>query len=266
MLPALFVSHGAPDIILRDVPARRFLQGLGASLPRPRAVVAVTAHWETPRPAVGATPRPGTIHDFGRFDDRLFEMRYPAPGDPALAERVSDLLCDAGLASELDRARGLDHGVWVPLMLMYPDADIPVVPLSVQPDLGPAHHLQVGRALAPLRAEGVLVVASGSFTHDLARFRGRAVESATPEDVDAFAGWFDAALVEGRTGDLLTYRTRAPHAEENHPTEEHLLPLYVALGAAGPGARAERIHASATHGVLRMDAYAFGGDAAARAA
>ena len=181
---------------------------------------------------------------------------YP-PGDPALAEHISDLVCAAGLASRLDPRRGLDHGVWVPLMLMYPDADIPVVPISVQPEYGPAHHLELGRSLAALREEEVLVLASGSFTHDLSRFRGRDVEAATPTDVDAFAGWFDTALTEGRTCDLLTYRTRAPNAVENHPTDEHLLPLYVALGAAGPDAKAERIHRSSTYGVLRMDAYSF---------
>ena len=257
MLPTIFVSHGAPTLALQEVPARHFLEGLGASLPRPRAIAVVTAHWETQRPSVGAAPHPATIYDFGRFDDRLFQMRYPAPGDPAVADHVSDLLCEAGLSSAVDPARGLDHGVWVPLLLMYPDAAIPVVPVSIQPDCGPAHHLQVGRALAALRNEDILVLASGSFTHDLSRFRGRSVESATPADVDEFAGWFDTALTEGRTTDLLAYRTHAPHAEENHPTEEHLLPLYVALGAAGPGARAERLHASSTYGVLRMDAYAF---------
>lgn len=257
MLPTIFVSHGAPTLALQDVPARRFLDGLGTGLPRPRAVAAVTAHWETPHPSVGGALRPETVHDFGRFDDRLFALRYPAPGDPALADQVSDLLCGAGLASEVDRTRGLDHGIWVPLLLMYRDADVPVVPISVQPGCGPAHHLQVGRALAALREQDVLVLASGSFTHDLSRFRGRALESATPADVDEFAGWFDQALTQGRTTDLLGYRTRAPHAEENHPTEEHLLPLFVALGAAGPGARAERLHRSSTYGVLRMDAYAF---------
>ncbi len=262
MLPSLFVSHGAPTLALQDVPARHFLEGLGASLPRPRAIVAITAHWEASPVSVGAAPHPVTIHDFGRFDDRLFAMRYPAPGDPALAEHITDLLCAAGLESRVDPARGLDHGVWVPLVLMYPGADIPVVPLSVQPACGPAHHLQVGRALAPLRDEGVLVMGSGSFTHDLARFRGRALGDAPPEDVEAFAAWFDAALVEGRMTDLLGYRTRAPHAVENHPTEEHLLPLFVALGAAGPGAagtvNARHLHRSSTYGVLRMDAYAFG--------
>lgn len=257
MLPSVFVSHGAPNLLLQDVPARHFLEDLGRSQPRPKAILAVSAHWETAGVRVGTASRPATIHDFGRFDDRLFAMRYPAPGDPALADRVQDLLSEAGLAAAADPARGLDHGVWVPLTLMYPDADIPVVPVSVQSALGPAHHLQLGRALAPLRAEGVLVLASGSFTHDLGRFRGRALEEAAPEDVDAFAGWFDAALTERRVTDLLGYRSRAPFAAENHPTEEHLLPLFAALGAAGPDARADRLHSSTTHGVLRMDAYAF---------
>lgn len=257
MLPTIFVSHGAPTLALQDVPARRFLEQLGATLPRPRAIVAVTAHWETASACVGAAFHPATVHDFGRFDDRLFDISYPAPGDPALAGRVAGLLREAGLGDSADPGRGLDHGVWVPLLLMYPAADIPVVPVSIQPDAGPAHHLALGHALAPLRDDGVLVLASGSFTHDLGRFRGRALESPTPDDVAQFAGWFDHALLEDRVDDLLAYRTRAPHAAENHPTEEHLLPLFAALGAAGPGARAERLHASATYGVLRMDAYAF---------
>jgi 4,5-DOPA dioxygenase extradiol len=257
MLPTIFVSHGAPTLALQDVPARHFLEHLGQTLERPRAIVAVSAHWETRQASVGGAAQPKTIYDFGRFDDRLFQMRYPAPGDPALADEISDLICDAGLESRVDPARGYDHGIWVPLTLMYPNADIPVVPVSVQPGYGPAHHLALGRAMASLRAQGVLVMASGSFTHDLARFRGQPLESAAPADVTEFADWFDKALLEGRTQDLLTYRTRAPHAAENHPTEEHLLPLYVALGAAGPNAHAEHLHASSTYGILRMDAYAF---------
>lgn len=257
MLPTIFVSHGAPTLALQDVPARHFLEQLGRDLPRPRAIAVVTAHWETRQASVGGAAKPETIHDFGRFDDRLFAMRYTAPGDPALADRMSDLLCAAGLESRVDPRRGLDHGVWIPLILMYPEADIPVVPVSVQPGYGPAHHLDLGRALSSLREDGVLVLGSGSFTHDLARFRGGPLDAAPPEDVQDFAAWFDAALTEGRTCDLLTYRTRAPHAVENHPTEEHLLPLYVAMGAAGPNAKAKRLHSSSTYGILRMDAYAF---------
>ena len=261
MLPSLFVSHGAPTLALQDAPARRFLQQLGASQPRPRAIVVASAHWETAEPRLGAAPHPETIHDFGRFDDALFAMRYPAPGDAALAARAAALLGEAGVAARLDPSRGLDHGVWVPLILMYPEADIPVIPLAIQPDAGPEHHMRLGQALASVRAERVLVLGSGSFTHDLSRIRFREPPAGTPADapadVEEFAAWFDAALAEGRKDDLLAYRSRAPHAAENHPTEEHLLPLYVALGAAGGTARAERLHSSSTFGVLRMDAYAF---------
>jgi 4,5-DOPA dioxygenase extradiol len=256
-IPSVFVSHGAPTLVLQEAPARSFLQSLGASLPRPRAILCVTAHWETNRPAAGGAAHPETIHDFGRFDDRLFQMRYPAPGDPELAVRAATMLNAAGLNGAVSPTHGLDHGVWAPLMLMYPDADIPVVPFSVQSHMGTAHHLKVGQALAALREDDLLVLGSGSYTHDLSRFRGRTLESATPDDVADFAGWFDEALMQGRTEDLLSYRTLAPHAEENHPTEEHLLPLYVAMGAGGPGAKAEHLHESSTYGVLRMDAYGF---------
>jgi 4,5-DOPA dioxygenase extradiol len=259
MFPSLFLSHGSPMTAVTPVPARDFLVGLGRRLGRPRAIVVASAHWETERPTVNAVERNETIHDFFGFPRPLYDLRYPAPGDPALAERISDLLCAAGIAADVDRRRGLDHGAWIPLLLAYPDADIPVLEVSVQSHLGPAHHLQVGAALAPLREEDVLIIGSGSFTHDLSRFRGQAVDSPEAPDVTAFADWMDTALREGRRCDLLTYRTKAPHAEVEHPTEEHLLPLFVALGAAGAGAAVERLHSSADYGVLRMDAYAFGG-------
>jgi 4,5-DOPA dioxygenase extradiol len=142
-------------------------------------------------------------------------------------------------------------------MLAWPAADIPVLQVSVQGHLGPTHHLELGRALAPLRARDVLVIGSGSFTHDLRRFFGQPVDAPEPPDVAAFSAWMDAAIREGRQGDLLAYRHKAPHAAEEHPTEEHLLPLFVAMGAAGPELRPEHLHAATEHGVLRMDAYAF---------
>jgi len=257
MLRPIFLSHGAPTLPFEDVPARAFLKGLAATMPRPRAILVVSAHWETRVPTVNAVERNRTIHDFSGFPEALYQLEYPAPGDDALADRVADLLSAAGLHSAIDRNRGLDHGAWVPLMLAWPDADIPVVQLSVQSHLGPGHHLELGRALAPLTHEGVLILASGSFTHDLSSWRGHAGKP-EPTWVAGFADWFDAALTGKRTSDLLAYRTLAPHAARNHPSEEHLLPLFVALGAAGPDARAERLHASTTYSVLRMDAYSFG--------
>ncbi len=257
MLPTLFLSHGAPTLPLTQSPAAAFLKGLAAGIERPQAILVASAHWETERPEVNAVAANETIHDFYGFPRALYELAYPAPGDPALAARIVATLAAAGLPGTLDRKRGLDHGAWVPLLLAWPAHDIPVLQLSVQTRLGPAHHAALGAALAGLRADGILVIGSGSWTHDLRRFRGQAEDAPVQPDVTEFADWMDRAVLEGRRDDLINYRTRAPHAANNHPTEEHLLPLYVALGAAGPAAKAERLHKSAMFSMLRMDAYAF---------
>ena len=253
-LPVLFVSHGAPTLPLEDIPARQFLVDLGAALPRPRAILAVSAHWLTDRPAVSAATRPETVHDFYGFPAELYELRYPAFGDPALAGRAKDLLSGAGLDATVDARRGLDHGAWVPLMLMYPEADVPVIQLSLQPRLGTRHHLRLGAALAPLRDEGVLILASGGATHNLREFRGSRAEDPLADYAGRFAGWISDAVERGDREALANYRAIAPDAARNHPSEEHLLPLHVAAGA---GARGERIHHSASYGILAMDAYRF---------
>ncbi len=258
-MPSLFLSHGAPTLPLTDTPARTFLREAGATLPRPRAILVVSAHWETAVPTVNAVDRNETIHDFYGFPRPLYDMRYPAPGAPDVAARVAELIKADGLACQIDTKRGLDHGAWVPLILMYPQADIPVLQLSVQPHLGPAHALRVGRAIAGLRAEGVLIIGSGSFTHDLSEFRGHDVNDPAPDWVNAFADWFDERLRDQRLADLIDYRRQAPYGAKNHPTEEHLLPLYTAMGAAGEHPRATRLHASATYSIIRMDTYAFSG-------
>lgn len=261
MLPSLFVSHGAPDLLLTEAPAKQFLQGLLAQLPyRPKAILVSSAHWETPEPAINAPETNDTIHDFGGFPEPLYRMHYPAPGAMELALRASELIVKQGFTARIDRNRGLDHGAWAPLLLMHPAADMPVAQISVQPNLGPAHHLAIGQALAPLRNEGVLVLGSGSFTHDLSEYMAyrRVLSAPEPEWVTKFADWFDQALARGDTEQLLTYRSHAPHAAKNHPTEEHLLPLFVAMGAAGPQPSTHRLHTSTTHGVLRMDVYSFG--------
>ncbi len=255
--PSLFLSHGSPMLALEDCPAHRFLTDYGRRLGRPEAIVVATAHWESDRPAVGADPSPDTVYDFYGFPTALSEIRYEAPGDPALAGRVASKLADAELPATVDTARGLDHGIWVPLCLLYPAADIPVVPVAVQPDAGPAHHLALGAALRPLRKEGVLVIGSGSATHNLAEFRGQALDADVPEWVSGFGDWVADTLVAGRRDDLVHYRERAPHAVRNHPTEEHFMPLFVAMGAGEDGGSAERVHASHNYGVLAMDAYAF---------
>jgi 4,5-DOPA dioxygenase extradiol len=256
-LPALFVSHGAPTMILQPVPVREFLSGLGAALPRPKAILAVSAHWESAALAISTAAQPETIHDYYGFPEPLYRLHYRAPGAPELAPRVAALIEAAGLGCEIDPRRGLDHGAWVPLMLMYPEARIPVTQLSVQPGLGAAHHYRLGQALRPLREEGVLVLGSGGITHNLAAFRGHAPGDPAPDWVAQFRDWMAAAIEAGRDEDAIEYRSRAPHGARNHPSEEHFLPLLVAAGARTPGNPGRRIHTSTTYGVLAMDAYAF---------
>lgn len=258
-MPALFISHGSPMLVIEPSPARDFLAGYGRTLGRPRAIVIASAHFNTNRPAVVTDARPGMIYDFGNFDRKLFEMVYPAPGEPKVAARAMELLAAAGLAPAPVAGRGYDHGVWVPLMLLYPDADVPVVQVSVQPALGAAHHLAVGRALAPLADDGVLVIGSGSLTHNLQEFfrGGREADAPPPAWVAKFEDWIYDKATTGAVDDLVHYRERAPYARENHPSEEHLLPLHVALGAGGEHATGKRVHASHRNGVLSMDTYAF---------
>lgn len=255
-LPPLFLSHGAPTVAVEDVPARLFLKSLGAVLPRPKAILIVSAHWETANPVVTSGTQHKTLYDFSGFPEPLYQLTYPAAGNPELAGRVIDLLHHAGLSAKGDAERGLDHGAWIPLILAWPTADIPVVQLSIQSHLGPGHHLQLGSALQPLTQEGVQIIASGSLTHDLSSWRDH-FGKAEPDWVTRFAEWINDALASQHLCDLLAYRRLAPHAARNHPTEEHLLPLFVALGAAGANARSQRIHKSSTYGVLRMDAFRF---------
>lgn len=257
-LPVLFVSHGAPTLPLESSAAHDFLTGLGAALGRPRAILVVSAHWETGQPAVSTAVQPETIYDFYGFPQELYRLHYPAPGAPQLAARVAGLLAASGMPARLDPQRGLDHGAWTPLILMYPQADIPVTQLSIQPQAGAEYHLKLGEALRPLREEGVLILASGSVTHNLREFRGSAGREARPPAwVTEFNEWLAAALLAGRRCDLAAYRSKAPHAARNHPTEEHLLPLLVAAGAADGRGEAERLHSSYAYGVIGMDAYRF---------
>jgi 4,5-DOPA dioxygenase extradiol len=257
--PALFVSHGAPNLILRSSAARDFLAGLSGSLAKPKAIVSVSAHFAAVRPTVVADPAPGMIYDFGGFEPELYEMVYPAPGDPALAEDVARRLADAGLAPAVMAKRGYDHGTWVPLKLAFPEADVPIVQLSVEPRRDPRHHYEIGRALAGLGDQGVLVFASGSLTHNLHEVFGlggmKPLDAASPAWVSEFADWVAEKVAAGDVEALLDYRRQAPHAVRNHPTDEHLLPLFVALGAGGTNA--VRIHDSRNYAVLAMDAYRF---------
>lgn len=259
--PSLFLSHGAPTMALEPSPARAFLTGLGRQLPAPKAILVASAHWQTDGYRVSTAALPRTIHDFGGFGEQLHRFQYPAPGSPEVAHRAASLLRDAGIGVTEDPVRGFDHGVWVPLSLLYPGADIPVVSLSLDAKGGPDEHYALGQALAPLRGEGVMIVGSGSLTHDLGsivwphddeRAAGRSPPA--PAWVSEFADWFAERVAADDRAALLNYRHIAPHATRNHPTDEHLLPFFVALGAGGKGTR---LHSSNTFGVLAMDAYGF---------
>jgi 4,5-DOPA dioxygenase extradiol len=270
-LPSLFVSHGSPMLALEPGAAGAFMQALGPAIDgafgRPRAVVVASAHSLTREPVLMAAPRHQTVHDFGGFPDALYQLRYDAPGGDGLAPRVAQLVRDAGLPIHLVPDGGLDHGIWVPLRYIYPGVDVPVLPLAFPPDWSPQQLFQLGRALAPLREEGVLVMGSGSITHNLRMVFSRRAHDRTAADDEpelpesaAFRRWFVERSTASDHEALFDYRRQAPHAALMHPTDEHLLPWYVAAGAGHEGP-AVRIHDSVTVGCLGMDAYAFGADA-----
>jgi 4,5-DOPA dioxygenase extradiol len=258
MFPAVFVSHGAPTLVFEDIPARAFMAGLGDMLGRPEAILCVSAHWETAHPAVSGVAQPKTIHDFYGFPEALYRLRYPAPGAPELAARVEQALQAADFQAAIDPGRGLDHGAWNPLTLIYPDADIPVTQLSIQAHLDPAHHQRLGRALRDLRREGrVPTLASGGAVHNLRQFAVDS-EKAAPWAL-AFDEWLNDRILAGDEEALVTYRDHRPDAELAHPRDEHFLPLFVAMGAGGgEGLPGRALHRSFAHGSLSMASYAWG--------
>ena len=257
-LPTLFVSHGAPTLAIEDGPAHRFLIACGRNIGRPRAILVLSAHFEAPTATVTTSKAPETIYDFGGFPEALYNITYPAPGDPDLALRVSALLQEGCIPTHENATRGLDHGAWVPLSLMYPGADVPIVQLSIDARQGPAYHFRLGELLRPLREEGVLILGSGSVTHNLSYAIRAQHNDPAPGWVIRFREWLADAVTEDRRGDIADYRALAPDAARNHPTEEHFLPLLCAMGATEPGEPRRRIHASETYGALAMDAYIFG--------
>ncbi len=257
-LPTLFLPHGAPTFALRPGAAGAAMSRIAAALPRPRAIVMVSPHWETAQPLVGTGERLETIHDFYGFPPELYDILYPATGCPEAAREVTAALKDAGLPVAEAPEQGLDHGAWIPLRQMYPDADVPVVPLSLQSHLGVQGAYRLGQALAPLTSNGILVIGSGNITHNLGDYRVARMNSGQGLDyVRQFPAWMDARLHSHDLDALLDYRQQAPDAVRAHPSDEHLQPLYVALGAAGKAPRVEHLHTGISDYVLAMDAYAF---------
>ena len=255
---SLFVPHGSPMFALHPGAAGAAMSQLAHQLPTLRAIVVVSPHWETAVPTVGTAAQLKTIHDFGGFDPRLYSIQYPAVGCSEAAQWVIQHLRSAGFPVEASVDRGLDHGAWVPLRQMFPDADVPVVPLSIQPHLGPDHAYRVGQALASLATQGYLVLASGNITHNLRDWQlCHTQDLPTPAYVAEFSNWIHDHLVQRDTASLLNYRQLQPHSHRAHPRDEHLLPLFTALGAAGADARPMAFYRGISDHVISMDGYAF---------
>ncbi len=265
-LPPIFVSHGSPMIALEPGAAGAFMRTLGpaidAEFGRPTAILAISAHTAARAPVLLAGAQHTAVHDFGNFDPRLNEMRYDAAGAPALARQVAGLLESSGLAVHSLDEGGLDHGIWTALRYIYPRADVPVLPLAFVPSQSPGEQFALGAALAPLADEGVLILGTGSITHNLRRaFAGGLRPSGSRPEIPestAFREWMNDRGTARDWDALLDYRRRAPHAVDMHPTDEHLLPWYVAAGAGGREHAPVRLHAGVDLGCIGMDAYAFG--------
>lgn len=255
--PSVFISHGAPTLLLDQVPARSFLSRLGRTIGKPLGIICISAHWDTTIPVLSSGSKPETIYDFYGFPPKLYTYEYPAKGDPALAASAFDLIGKAGLDVEIDPRQGLDHGAWIPLTLMYPKADIPVIQLSVQSALSAGHHYHLGAALRPLRKKGILILASGGATHNLRDFIGQDLDASPKQYAAQFERWLVDAVTIGKSNELINYLDRAPQARRNHPTAEHFLPLLVALGAASEKKSGQVLHTSFTHGVLSMASFAW---------
>ena len=257
-VPALFVSHGAPLFAMEagsTGPAlARWGQTLRKNFASLRGVVVMSPHWMAPTPRVMTSAQPATWHDFGGFPPALYALQYPAPGSPALAHEEIALLQSAGMAAQGDAERPFDHGAWVPLMHLFARADLPVVQVALPSQAGPAEVYAMGVALRSLRQSGVLVMGSGSMTHNLREFFGGEREPAPY--VLEFSRWIEDTLLRGDLAALLDYRRRAPHAARAHPTDDHFLPLFFALGAAGDDLRPDYLSREVMYGVLAMDAFA----------
>lgn len=256
--PSLFVSHGAPTYAIEPGLAGAQLGALGRLLGKPRAIVVVSPHWMTSGLEISATERPQTVHDFGGFPRALYDLQYPAPGSRALALQIQQQLANSGMPAHLDVLRGLDHGAWVPLLHLYPDADVPTLQVSLPYDANPSSAFALGQALAPLADDGVLIIGSGSLTHNLYEVRMSASEGDAAAYAQEFSAWIRQAVAAGDLARLRQALDLAPHAARAHPTTEHFLPLLVAAGAALEHTAVTVLNGGIRHGVLAMESYVFG--------
>lgn len=255
-LPVVFISHGSPMQAIMATEANYVWTQLPLYWPVPKAILVISAHWESELPLISSVVQPETIHDFGGFPKELYTLHYPAPGAPQIAQHISQLLLAAEVSCEL-QTRGLDHGAWVPLRYLYPNASIPVLQLSVQPMRDAYHHYRIGQALKSLASEGVLILASGHATHNLSEFfLGNSLPASPHPEAAAFRDWLYSRITERNIPELLEWNA-APGAMYAHPSPEHLFPLFVALGAAGIGYHSERVYAGWEAPSLALDSYVF---------
>lgn len=250
--PSLFVSHGAPTFALEVSALVDKLAALGTRLNSIKAVLVVSPHWQTHQLEVMTTAQPETIHDFYGFPEALYELQYPVQGCPKLANEAAGLLKAAGLDCALDSSRGLDHGAWVPLMHLFPQANVPAFQISLPYNATPQMAYALGQAIAPLKAQGVLILGTGGITHNLGHFMRRDVGLSY---VTQFGNWVRKAIAENRVEDLLNYRQLAPNATQAHPTDEHFLPLFVVLGSHSSNETLEVIEGGVSYDILCMDSY-----------
>lgn len=252
-LPGLYISHGSPMLALNPEQVGPALERLGANLPRPEAIIVMSAHWESNALEVSTSIRPETWHDFRGFPEALYEIRYPAPGQPELAEKVLTLLAEAGLTATANNSRPRDHGVWMPLLHMYPEADIPVVEISLPMSMTSDDIFKIGQTLAVLREQQILLIGSGSITHNLRELSRNGGENPVPEWASTFRNYVVNKLSH-RDFDAVLDWNNIPHVARNHPTLEHFAPIFFAMGT---GSRFSIVHSSFTMGSLGMDIYRF---------
>lgn len=260
MLPAFFIAHGSPMLAVETNEYTETLRRLGSQL-HPRAIVLFSAHWESPAQKVGQAAQYRTIHDFGGFPDELYQIQYPARGDAAVAAKVGRLLAQESIPYQPDTMRGLDHGAWVVLRMLYPNADVPMVAMSVNADLPPMEQYRIGKALSGLRADDVLIIASGGTVHNFSTLRWRADEGPADAWAVQFDDWVFDKASQWDLKSLFAYESMAPNAHMAVPPHgrEHFIPLFYALGAADDQRTAKQLHRSYRMGNLSHALWQFGG-------
>lgn len=260
MLPSLFVAHGAPLLAIESNEYTQFLESLGTTLPKPKAIVLFSAHWESPTQKVSDVDEFETIYDFGGFPEALYQIKYPAKGNEPVTKEIADLFTKQGVSYEIDTTRGLDHGAWVVLKMLYPGADIPVISMSVNPNLTPEEQYKIGKSLSQLREKEILIIASGGTVHNLRALKMGSADGTIDQWAFDFDDWLEQHVSEWDLKSLFNYSSLAPGGEIAVPPygNEHFIPLFYAMGAADNEKSAKLLHRSYRYGNLSHSVWQFG--------